>query len=56
MGLRLLCLRASPKCLCRKDGSDDGDGANFHGQESLNETHESTTDLGAWLYENSYGE
>src|SRR5271168_1821487 len=32
-----------------KDGSDDGDGANFHGQSRSNKTHESTTDADARL-------
>ena len=35
---------ASQKSFRRKDGSDDGDGANVHGQKRLNETHQSWTD------------
>lgn len=38
-----------------RDGSDDGDGANFHGQKRSNKTHQSTTDPGARLYKKSYG-
>ena len=37
------------------DGSDDGDGTNFHGQKRSNKTHESTTDADARLYKKSYG-
>jgi hypothetical protein len=46
---------ASQKSFRSKDGSDDGDGANFHGQKRSNETHESTTDADARLYKKSYG-
>ncbi|MGY2909029.1 transposase [Bradyrhizobium sp. URHC0002] len=35
---------ASQKNLRLKDGSDDGDGANFHGQKRKNDTHASTSD------------
>src|SRR5580692_8578241 len=35
---------ASHKSFRAKDGSDDGDGSNFHGQKRTNDTHESTTD------------
>ena len=35
---------ASQKSFRAKDGSDDGDGANFHGQKRSNQTHASTTD------------
>jgi hypothetical protein len=35
--------------------SDDGNGANFHGQKRSNKTHESTTDADARLYKKSYG-
>jgi transposase len=45
---------ASQKSFHKKDGSD-GDGANFHGQQRKNETHESTTDPDARLYKKSYG-
>ena len=38
---------ASQKSFRSKDGSDDGDGANFHGQKRSNKTHESTTDADA---------
>jgi transposase len=46
---------ASQKSLRKKDGSDDGDGSNFHGQQRRNDTHESTTDPDARLYKKSYG-
>jgi transposase len=46
---------ASQKSFRSKDGSDDGDGGNFHGQKRSNETHESTTDADARLYKKSYG-
>ena len=46
---------ASQKSFRRKDGSDDGDGTNFHGQSRSNKTHESTTDADARLYKKSYG-
>jgi transposase len=46
---------ASQKSYRRKDGSDDGDGANFHGQKRSSETHRSTTDPDARLYKKSYG-
>jgi transposase len=46
---------ASQKSFRAKDGSDDGDGTNFHGQKRTNETHESTTDPDARLYKKSYG-
>ncbi len=46
---------ASQKSFRPKDGSDDGDGSNFHGQKRSNETHESTTDPDARLYKKSYG-
>ena len=46
---------ASQKSFRAKDGSDDGDGANFHGQKRSNTTHESTTDADARLYKKSYG-
>src|SRR6202167_5992468 len=35
---------AGQKSFRRKDGSDDGDGSNFHGQKRKNDTHQSTTD------------
>ena len=46
---------ASQKSFRAKDGPDDGDGTNFHGQKRSNETHESTTDPNARLYKKSYG-
>jgi len=46
---------ASQKSFRAKDGADDGDGTNFHGQKGSNETHESTTDPDARLYKKSYG-
>jgi transposase len=46
---------ASQKSFRSKDGSDDGDGGNFHGQKRSNQTHESTTDGDARLYKKSYG-
>ena len=46
---------ASQKSFRSKDGTDDGDGSNFHGQKRSNETHESTTDPDARLYKKSYG-
>ena len=46
---------ASHKSFRPKDGSDDGDSANFHGQKRSNETHESRTDPDARLYKKSYG-
>ncbi|MEO6981542.1 MAG: transposase, partial [Edaphobacter sp.] len=45
----------SQKSFRPKDGSDDGDGTNFHGQKRSNDTHESTTDPDARLYKKSYG-
>jgi len=46
---------ASQKSFRSRDGSDDGDGTNFHGQKRSNQTHESTTDRDARLYKKSYG-
>jgi transposase len=46
---------ASQKSFRCKDGNDDGDGTDFHGQKRSNETHESTTDADARLYKKSYG-
>ncbi len=45
----------SQKSFRKKDGSDDSDGSNFHGQKRSNETHQSTTDPEARLYKKSYG-
>ena len=44
---------ASQKRFQRKDGSDDTDGHNFHGQTRTNATHESKTDPDARLYRKS---
>ncbi len=33
-----------------KDGSNDGNGTNFHGQKHSSDIHESTTDRDARLY------
>jgi hypothetical protein len=46
---------ASQKSFRSKDGSDDGDGTNFHGQKRSNKTHTSTTDLDARFYKKSSG-
>jgi len=46
---------ASHKSFRSKDGSDDGAGADFHGEKRSNTTHESTTDADARLYKKSYG-
>ncbi len=46
---------ASQKSFRKKDGSDDGEGTNFHGDKRSNETHRSTTDADARLYKKSYG-
>ena len=46
---------ASQKSFRSKDGSDNGDGADFHGQKRSNRTHESTIDPDARLYKKSYG-
>jgi hypothetical protein len=46
---------ASQKSFRSKDGPDDGDGTNFHGQKRSNKTHASSTDPDAQLYKKSYG-
>ncbi len=46
---------ASWKSFRRKDGSDDGEGGNFHDQKRSNETHQSRNDPEARLYKKSYG-
>jgi len=46
---------ASQKSFRSKDGSDNNDGGDFHGQKRSNKTHESTTDSDARLYKKSYG-
>jgi hypothetical protein len=48
-------IQASQKSFRSKDGSDDGDGTNFHGRKRSNKTHESTTDPDARWYKKSYG-
>jgi transposase len=46
---------ASHKSFKPKDGSDDGDGSNFHGQTRKNDTHASTSDPEARLYRKARG-
>src|SRR5881227_3781192 len=46
---------ASHKSFRPKDGSDDGDGSNFHGQRRKNDTHQSTSDPQAKLYRKAAG-
>jgi transposase len=46
---------ASHKSFKPKDGSDDGDGSDFHGQTRKNDTHASTTDPEAKLYRKAAG-
>jgi hypothetical protein len=46
---------ASQKSFRSKDGSDDGDGRDFHGRKRSNQTHASSTDPDARLYKKSYG-
>jgi Transposase DDE domain len=46
---------ASHKSFKPKDGSDDGDGSNFHGQRRKNDTHQSTSDPEAKLYRKADG-
>jgi len=46
---------ASHKSFRPKDGSDDGNGANFHGQARKNDTHASTTDPESRLYRKARG-
>src|SRR6516164_6228590 len=46
---------ASHKSFQPKDGSDDGDGSNFHGQRRKNDTHQSTSDPQARLYRKAAG-
>jgi len=46
---------ASQKSFQRKDGGS-GNGANFHGQQRRNQTHESTTDPQAKLYRKGAGQ
>jgi hypothetical protein len=46
---------ASHKSFKPKDGSDQSDGSNFHGQTRKNDTHASTTDPEAKLYRKAAG-
>jgi len=46
---------ASQKSFQRKDGEGGGEGANFHGTQRRNDTHESKTDPDAKLYRKSSG-
>ena len=46
---------ASHKSFQPKDGSDNGDGSNFHGQRRKNDTHQSTSDPQAKLYRKAAG-
>jgi hypothetical protein len=46
---------ASHKSFRPKDGSDDGDGTNFHKQKRTNETHASATDPDSRLYRKAAG-
>jgi transposase len=46
---------ASHKSFKPRDGSDAGDGSNFHGQTRKNDTHASTTDPEAKLYRKALG-
>jgi transposase len=47
---------ASQKSFQKKDGSDKGDGSNFHGQQRRNDTHQSKTDPEARLYRKGGGQ
>jgi hypothetical protein len=46
---------ASQKSFRPKDGSDDSDGTNFHGQKRKNDTHASVTDPDSRLYRKAAG-
>jgi transposase len=46
---------ASQKSFRPKDGSDKGDGADFHGQKRTNDTHASTSDSDSRLYRKAVG-
>ena len=46
---------ASHKSFRPKDGPDQGDGSDFHGQKRKNDTHASTTDPDAKLYRKAAG-
>src|SRR5438876_7093197 len=47
--------RPGPRTRASRDGSDDGDGSNFHGQRRKNDTHQSTSDPQAKLYRKAAG-
>jgi transposase len=47
---------ASQKSFQKKDGSDKGDGSNFHGQQPRNGTHQSKTGPEARLYRKGGGQ
>jgi transposase len=47
---------ASHKSFQNKDGSGEGEGGNFHGQERRNDTHASRTDADAKLYKEGGGQ
>src|SRR5215210_5505836 len=51
----LIEARASQKSFRPKDGGDDDDGANFHGQKRKNDTHASTSDPDSRLYRKAAG-
>jgi transposase len=46
---------ASQKSFQKRDGSDHGDGTNFHGRQRRNDTHQSKTDPEAKLYRKGGG-
>jgi transposase len=46
---------ASHKSFKPKDGSDDGDGSDFHGQQRKNDSHASTSDPDSRLYRKATG-
>ena len=46
---------ASHKSFKPKDGSDDGDGSDFHGHKRSNDTHGSTSDADSRLYRKAAG-
>lgn len=46
---------ASQKSFRPKDGCDDGNGENFHGQKRKNDTHQSTSDPDAKLFRKAKG-
>jgi transposase len=52
----LIAAWASQKSFRPKDGSGDGDGSDFHGQERTNDTHASVTDPDCRLYRKAPGQ